>query len=275
MKRYILLCISVICASFAGNERDYSSKKAIFVDLGGILFDRNKFKIFTQEIGIFTMLRHGWHRKSLLGISTEIQDKLFEILDTCEPWPTTHNFTPPYDEHGRQLPYIMFCWLTGKASCQSIKKRVLRYIIENPCLFNGSAQQKIVYSIASMMFTPKKFIQCQQVNRRTIALLQLWKQMGYELYVLSNWDAQSFELLKQEYPAVFNLFDGEVVSGIVGLAKPDRAIYTHALEKYNLTADQAYFIDDQLPNIVAAQTLGITGLYCPTEKHILELLQCS
>lgn len=42
--------------------------------------------------------------------------------------------------------------------------------------------------------------------------------------------------------------------------KPDKAIYTMLLERYNLVADECAFIDDTERNIVAANQLGIHGI---------------
>ena len=37
------------------------------------------------------------------------------------------------------------------------------------------------------------------------------KRKGHKLYVLSNWDKESFALVKQTHPEVFGLFDGIMI----------------------------------------------------------------
>ena len=54
-----------------------------------------------------------------------------------------------------------------------------------------------------------------------------------------------------------DVFDVTVFSAEVGLAKPDPAIYKRILHQLEVEANQAVFVDDYLPNIEAAQALGI------------------
>ena len=55
--------------------------------------------------------------------------------------------------------------------------------------------------------------------------------------------------------------DGGIFSCKVHLTKPDPAIYKLILAQYNLTAEECVFIDDTLPNIKAAEALGIHGIH--------------
>ncbi len=53
------------------------------------------------------------------------------------------------------------------------------------------------------------------------------------------------------------LLDVQVVSGQVGLRKPDPAIYQLAAGELGLTAGQCAFVDDLQPNVDAARELGM------------------
>lgn len=57
------------------------------------------------------------------------------------------------------------------------------------------------------------------------------------------------------------LFDGVVISGEVGLRKPDLAIFQHALELIGLPAGECVFIDDIEHNVRAAESLGIAAVH--------------
>ncbi len=57
------------------------------------------------------------------------------------------------------------------------------------------------------------------------------------------------------------LFDGVVISGEVGLRKPDPAIFEHALRTIGLRAAECAFVDDIEHNVRAAENLGITGVH--------------
>ncbi len=84
----------------------------------------------------------------------------------------------------------------------------------------------------------------------------------HNLYILSNWKAPNFHALTQEYSSIFNLFDGVVISGNLQFAKPDRRIYEHFLEQFQLEAKDCVFIDDLLENVQAAECVGIKGVHC-------------
>lgn len=57
------------------------------------------------------------------------------------------------------------------------------------------------------------------------------------------------------------LFDHRVVSGTVGLRKPDAAIYEHALTLAGLDADASVFIDDLPLNCEGARAVGIEAIH--------------
>jgi len=63
------------------------------------------------------------------------------------------------------------------------------------------------------------------------------------------------------------LFDHIVISGEVGLRKPDPAIYRLSLEGLGVAADRAVFIDDAEPNTLGAAALGLhTILHTSAEE---------
>jgi epoxide hydrolase-like predicted phosphatase len=56
------------------------------------------------------------------------------------------------------------------------------------------------------------------------------------------------------------LFDVVVISGEVGLRKPDPAIYTLAAQRLGLRPDEVVFVDDLAPNVRAAAAVGMVGV---------------
>lgn len=57
------------------------------------------------------------------------------------------------------------------------------------------------------------------------------------------------------------MFDAIVISGEVGLRKPEPEIYLHTLNLLNLPAQQCVFVDDIKVNVDAAAALGIVGVH--------------
>lgn len=56
------------------------------------------------------------------------------------------------------------------------------------------------------------------------------------------------------------MFDVVVISGEVGLRKPDRAIFELTCAQLDVPAPQSVFVDDMPHNVEAAQALGMTAI---------------
>jgi 2-haloacid dehalogenase len=93
-----------------------------------------------------------------------------------------------------------------------------------------------------------------------VQVLSDLKRVGYKVYGLTNWSAETFQPARKLYPFL-NWFDGVVVSGEERLVKPDPRIYQCLLERYEINASSSIFIDDSARNIEAARKLGITAIH--------------
>ena len=51
-----------------------------------------------------------------------------------------------------------------------------------------------------------------------------------------------------------------MISGEVGLIKPEHAVFEHLLGRYKLNAIETAFVDDHPENIVGAKALGIEAI---------------
>ncbi len=92
----------------------------------------------------------------------------------------------------------------------------------------------------------------------TVALLEALAARGHAVYAITNFSADKFALARQLYPFL-NRFTGVVVSGEVGIIKPEAAIFRCFLERYGLDPADCLFIDDMTINIAAAEAAGMTG----------------
>jgi len=107
----------------------------------------------------------------------------------------------------------------------------------------------------------------------SIKVLEKLKKRNYKCYVLSNWSAETFVGMEDDYPFL-NLFDGMVISGEDKLTKPDSAIYKLAINRFNLIPNETVFIDDKLVNIQAAQNLQLHTIHLTNPKNIeLEIMK--
>jgi putative hydrolase of the HAD superfamily len=88
-----------------------------------------------------------------------------------------------------------------------------------------------------------------------LGLVARAKEAGLRTAVLSNsWG--------NEYPMQGwdELFDAVVISGEVGMRKPEPRIFQHVLRLIDLSADECVFVDDLPHNVTAAVRLGFVGV---------------
>jgi 2-haloacid dehalogenase len=89
----------------------------------------------------------------------------------------------------------------------------------------------------------------------TVAIADDLRRRGVPLYGLTNWSAETFPYARERFDFI-NWFDGIVVSGEEGVIKPSPAIFRILLERFELDAHDAVFVDDNRHNVDAAAALG-------------------
>jgi putative hydrolase of the HAD superfamily len=83
------------------------------------------------------------------------------------------------------------------------------------------------------------------------------KRQGVRTGLISNsWGAGRYEL--DRFP---ELFDGWVISGEVGLRKPDPEIYAMAAERVGLEPGDLVFVDDLPGNLKPARAMGMATVH--------------
>ena len=96
----------------------------------------------------------------------------------------------------------------------------------------------------------------------------------YQLVLLTN-GAPSLQRTKLAItPEIAAYFDQIIISGEVGVGKPDAAIFEHAMKQANIQADQAVMIGDNLmTDILGSNRVGMKNIWInhhqatPTEVH--------
>ena len=92
----------------------------------------------------------------------------------------------------------------------------------------------------------------------------------HPLHLLSNTSGLHKDYLFAQFP-VFALFQSGIYSYSAKASKPERKIFEIAIEQLDLDPAQTFYIDDLLPNIRTAETLGfVTHHYDMTQHSKLE-----
>lgn len=128
-------------------------------------------------------------------------------------------------------------------------------------------ETEVAAKIASeSILSVDELLRCFEVVReslvdfpKSIELIGEMKTAGIPLYVLSNMSVVNAVYLRTR--PYFDLFDGIVISAEEKLIKPDTALFQVVTDRYQLDASNMVFIDDSLPNIKAAESIGMHGVH--------------
>lgn len=93
----------------------------------------------------------------------------------------------------------------------------------------------------------------------TVAILAELRKRGVRLLALTNWSAETFPIAQRRFEFL-QWFEDIVVSGQVGLAKPDPRIFFLAIERCRLNLARTVFIDDITHNVEAGRKSGLRAL---------------
>ncbi len=93
-----------------------------------------------------------------------------------------------------------------------------------------------------------------------VALLRRLKAAGRPVYALSNFATVKFAIAQRMFDFL-NEFDLCVISGQVGVVKPDARIYQILIERAGRHPGELLFVDDSLVNVRAAKQAGMGAIH--------------
>jgi 2-haloacid dehalogenase len=94
----------------------------------------------------------------------------------------------------------------------------------------------------------------------TVEILGELRTRRVALYGLTNFSAETYPLAVRRFDFL-RWFRGILVSGEVGLIKPDPGIYRLLCERFAIAPADAVYIDDNERNAAAAAALGMHGIH--------------
>jgi putative hydrolase of the HAD superfamily len=108
----------------------------------------------------------------------------------------------------------------------------------------------------------------------TIQTLQTLKERDYQLHIITNGFVE-VQYIKLENSNLRPFFDVVVCSEEIGVNKPNKEIFSHALNLANANASESMMIGDDLKvDIIGANQLGIEAvLFDPEKRHRSQAFQ--
>ena len=93
----------------------------------------------------------------------------------------------------------------------------------------------------------------------SVVLLRELHAAGVPLFALTNWGNGTFHHARERFDWL-GLFRDIVVSGEVGLAKPDPAVFEELARRTGVPLRETFFTDDTPGHVEAARRLGMTAV---------------
>jgi HAD superfamily hydrolase (TIGR01509 family) len=110
------------------------------------------------------------------------------------------------------------------------------------------------------MFRPRWIETLGGPIEENVALLRRLRASGKPVYALSNFAYETFALAESHHDFLSE-FDDRVISGHVGVAKPEPRIYQILFERVGRQPSELLFIDDSLANVRAAEAVGMPAIH--------------
>ena len=108
-------------------------------------------------------------------------------------------------------------------------------------------------------------------NPAMVAWQLALKEHGLKTAILSNIGDEVLASVERAFDWIHR-FDVLVWSYQLGIAKPDPELYRHTLVELGVQPGETPFIDDKLPNVEAAQALGIQAIQFSSAERLREQL---
>ncbi len=94
---------------------------------------------------------------------------------------------------------------------------------------------------------------CQPLIEKTLA----WKEQGLLLAMVTN-NLKEFSHWRDTFPYDVNeVYDVVFDSCLAGIRKPNPQVFIDVLKSLDIDASEAIFLDDHLPNIQSAESVGV------------------
>ena len=109
-------------------------------------------------------------------------------------------------------------------------------------------------------------------NAYAPGLLKRLKELGYQIYILSNYGKTFYEERLSNFEFL-RYIDGQVISYQEQYIKPEPEIYQILLSRYKICPEEAVFFDDLPKNLETAKTFGINTVQVRGYESIEEGLR--
>jgi 2-haloacid dehalogenase len=178
---------------------------------------------------------------------------VFDIGNVLVRWNPRNLFHKVFDDEARMERFLSAALAMDFIALTDGVKDFSRAVAERARAFPEFAEQLRVFD-ARWIETIGGPIE------ENVALMRRLKRAGRPVYALSNFASVKFALARQMFDFL-NEFDECVISGDVGVVKPDPRIFEILFERVGRAPGELLFIDDSPANVRAAERLGMAAIH--------------
>lgn len=224
----------------------------IIFDLGGVLLQE-------AELHLSSVLPAHVDIERMHGQTPRMFNRMFDFIDLIFGKPCKKDY-----------------FLGNISGCEIVKK--IKDSVdqdEYKTFFKSTQEKNLILYGSEFVLLPQKEASLTRLDLDGLEFVKKCKKSGIRIMILSNWQLQSFELIKNKFSELFNLFDPDdiIIPAHVGFIKPEAEVYNHIIEKLKLDGSKTFFVDDVAKNVTAAKECGIRGVvHCNWKQTENELL---
>ncbi|MBN1549653.1 HAD-IA family hydrolase [Candidatus Babeliales bacterium] len=242
--------------------------KAVMCGLGDVLIKSSSYKL-VRSIGLGDVM---WYTSTGGHTTDDLKNMMFSFIDYMaevenKEKRSSSKRTPTIKGH--PMSPAMILWKKGKLSSVAMLEIALLHVedMDRNGVFESEVEKRIATNMAKALLDPETQAKSKDEildSTKIIRMLASQKDKSgkrkYIFILVSNTETELIPLLTQRFPNIFNIFDDVIMSGDIGMMKPDEDIYDYILEKYNLKPSECVFLDSAQENIEAAEDIGIHSI---------------
>lgn len=147
------------------------------------------------------------------------------------------------------------------------KQNFARVAIESLCADRSAADRADL--CRRYMELPKSKREWVPIEAGVFPMLEEIKARGYRLGIVSNWGSELHDLLISLGFAAY--FEEIVISGVVGMEKPDPRILPYACENMAVEPSDCLYIGDHPIDVLCSNRAGIDVVYIENPNQVLPM----
>jgi HAD superfamily hydrolase (TIGR01509 family) len=216
----------------------------IFIDLGDVIIKTSKSKSFMSMFS--DTIKFVFSGFSPLNLKEDFESFLSDVYGK---------------DPASGLPLVYRWWHEGKI-CNDDLVIDFQAKIEKS---NLPQAKKQLYKKIAEFYGKEKLIELTKISHKAVKTIKQLQENGHEIFIVSNWDKDSFQDLYKKFKDFFMTINPNnlIISGHIGLIKPDTAIFDYIKNKFKILPAQmheCWFIDDRTENIESAAKEGFNTI---------------